>query len=76
MSRLLTTTIDGDLRDATAEINKLGLARFVLQMHFNSSGSWVHDKTIVILRVDDYPTYTWLCEKLGRKPISTQEYFK
>lgn len=70
MSYLVTENIGGNLHQAAAGINQLGVARFVLAMDFSGNN------TVVVFRTDDYPSYVWLCGKLGRDPISTSEYFK
>lgn len=69
MSYLVTENWEGNLHAAAASCNRLGVARNLFMMDYGSN------YTVVVFRADDYPDYVRLCEKLKRKPVSTEEFF-
>lgn len=74
MSRLFVEDFRGNLHEIVPMLNKLG-ARFVFSMYVENR-PWMIETVTVVFKFDDYPAYQWWCEKLGREPISTAEFFE
>jgi hypothetical protein len=66
--RLISMNTSGNVHAAVDLINSISAANVVFQIIGEIN-------PIVVFKLEDYPSYLRLCEKLERKPLSAKGFF-